>query len=276
MVFSTTLRSRATGARISKTTGMLAFQYCRSPRKTLRTSARVRLFTGVSGCTTIATSASWLCAAMTAQPRPIQPRSRRTPHAGFEHALIAPLEGKRSLEKSAADTRFPYPLTKVSILALECGVVRNIVSHPNQRTDQVCHAGRPRDIPHRLHARPMNILEAIIRLPFALLPGKPVRQLHIVGRGVKCLGCLQIPVMNIGVLCEKFRALLVPHHVRRGDPLVEVRPGARRKLVAIIGATNFQPVEPGRSGKQIGYPRPVVIHIAAVSGPAEHRVTTVA
>src|SRR6267143_4455723 len=130
MVFSTTLRSRATGARISKTTGMLAFQYCRSPRKTLRTSASVRLVTGVSGCTTIATSASWLCAAVTAQPRQIQARSR-TPHAGFEHVLIAPLEGERSLKKSAADTRGPHPLAKVSILALECGVVRNIVSHPN-------------------------------------------------------------------------------------------------------------------------------------------------
>src|SRR5437667_8483795 len=233
MVFSTTLRSRATGARISKTTGMLAFQYCRSPRKTLRTSASVKLFTGVSGCTTIATSPSWLCAAMTAQLRQIQPRSR-IPHAGFEHALIAHLEGERSLEKSAADTRFPCPLTKVSILALECSVVRNIVSHPNERTDQVDHACRPRDIPHRLHAWPMNILEAIIRLPFVFLPGKPVRQLHIVARGIKCLGRLQIPVMNIGVLCEKFRALLVPHHVRRGDPLIEVRPGVRRKLVTII------------------------------------------
>src|SRR5258708_32648155 len=210
MVFSTTLRSRATGARISKTTGMLAFQYCRSPRKTLRTSASVKLFTGVSGCTTIATSASWLCAARTAQPKQIQPRSR-IPHAGFEHALIAPLEGERSLEKSAADTRFPYPLTEVSILALEGSVVRNIVSHPNQRTDQVYHACRPRDIPHRLHDRPMNILEAIIRLPFVFLPRKPVRQLHIVARAVECLRRLQIPVMNISVLCEKLRALLVPH-----------------------------------------------------------------
>src|SRR6267378_1334598 len=227
MVFSTTLRSRATGARISKTTGMLAFQYCRSPSKTLRTSASVKLFTGVSECTTIATSASWLCAAMTAQPRQIQPRSRRTPHADFEHALIAPLKGERSLEKSAADTRFPYSLTKVSILALECSVVRNIVSHPNQRTDQVYHACRPRDIPHRLHARPMNILEAIIRLPFVFLPGKPVRQLHIVAGGVKCLRGLQIPVMNISVLCEKFWTLLAPRHVSRGDPLIEVRPRVR-------------------------------------------------
>src|SRR6267143_5692719 len=233
MVFSTTLRSRATGARISKTTGMWAFQYCRSPSKTLRTSASVKLFTGVSGCTTIATSASWLCAATSAQPRQIQPRSR-TPHAEFEHALIAPLEGKRSLEKSAADTRLPYTLTKVSILALECSVVRNIVSHPNERTDQVSHACRPRNIPHRLDDRPMNILEAIIRLPFVLLPGKPVRQLHIVARGVKCLRRLQIPVVNIRVLCEKFRALLVPNHVCRGDPLIEVRPRVRRKLVAII------------------------------------------
>src|SRR3982074_2338579 len=227
MVFSTTLRSRATGARISKTTGMLVFQYCRSPRKTLRTSASVKLLTGVSGCTTIATSASWLCAAMTAQPRQIQARSR-TPRAGFEQALIAPLEGERSLEKSAADTRFAYPFTKVSILGLECSGVRNIVSRPNERTDQVYHACRPRDIPYRLHDRPMNILEAIIRLPFVFLPGKPVRQLHIVARGVKCLRSLQIPVMNIGVFCEKFRALPVPHHVRRGDPRV------RRKLVAII------------------------------------------
>src|SRR3981081_1643482 len=250
MVFSTTLRSRATGARISKTTGMLAVQYCRWPRNPLRTSASVKLLTGVSGCTTIATSASWLCAAMTAQPRQIQPRSR-TPRAGFEQALIAPLEGERSVEKSAADTSFANPLTKFSILGLECSVVRNIVSHPNERTDQVYHACRPRDIPHRLHDRPMNILEAIIRLPFVLLPGKPVRQLHIVARGVKRLRLLQIQVMNIGVLCEKFRTLLVPHHVRRGDPLIEIRPGVRRKLVAIIGATNLQPVEPGRSGKEI-------------------------
>src|SRR6202049_1469235 len=233
MVFSTTLRSRATGARISKTTGMLAFQYCRSPRKTLRTSASVRLFTGVSACTTIATSASWLCAAMTAQPRQIQARSR-TLHADFEHVLIAPLEGERSLEKSPADTRGPYPLTKVSILALECGVVRNIVSHPNQRTDQIFHACRPRDMPHRLRDRPMNILEAIIRLPFVLLPGKPVGQLHIVARGVECLRRLQIPVMNVGVLGKNFRPLPVPHHVGRSDPLIEVGPRVRRKLVAII------------------------------------------
>src|SRR5260370_34250888 len=121
---------------------------------------------------------------MTAQPRQIQPRSRIA-HAGFERALIAPLEGKRGLKKSAADTRLPYPLTKVSILALECSVVRNIVSQPNQRTDQVSHACRPRDIPHRLGDRPMNILEAIITLPFVLLPRKPIRQLDIVAPGVK-------------------------------------------------------------------------------------------
>jgi hypothetical protein len=50
---------------------------------------------------------------------------------------MAALEGERGLEKRAADTRFAYSLTKVSILALEGSVVRNIVSNPNERTDQV-------------------------------------------------------------------------------------------------------------------------------------------
>ena len=43
------LRSRATGARISRTTGTFAVQYWRSPSNTLRTSASVKLLTGVSG-----------------------------------------------------------------------------------------------------------------------------------------------------------------------------------------------------------------------------------
>src|ERR1700736_6736940 len=223
MVFSTTSRSRATGARISKTTGRLAFQYCRSPRNTLRTSANVKLLTGVSGCTTIATSASWLCAAMTAQARQTHPRSR-TPHADFQEGLMAALEGERSLEERAADSRFAYPLTKVSILALECSVVRNIVSHPDERTDQVFHAWRPRDIPHRFHDRPMNILEAIIRLPFVFLPRKPVCQLHIVARGVRCLRCLQTLVMNILVFCEKLGTPLGPGHVSSRDPFAKVYP----------------------------------------------------
>src|SRR6266403_2348290 len=161
---------------------------------------------------------------------------------------MAPLEGERGLEERPVNTRFACPLAKVSILTLERGVVRNVVSHSNERTDQVFHGCCPRVIPNRFDVRPMNILEPIIGLPLVFLPGKPVRQLHIVIRGIECLRGLQIPVMNICVLGQKFWALLVPDQIGGSNPFVKVYSSFWSEFVAIKRSPNLQAIEPGRPG----------------------------
>src|SRR5213594_46080 len=74
---STTVRSGATGARTMSTTGVSAFQYWRSPRKTRRISAKVRFCTGVSGCTITAMAAARAGRAGAASSRSASSAARR-------------------------------------------------------------------------------------------------------------------------------------------------------------------------------------------------------
>src|SRR6266496_4470811 len=140
MVFSTTFRSRATGARMSKTTGMFVLQYCRLPRNTLRASAKVRLVTGVSGWTTTATSTPRALSNARGcnEHRHRHHRSKAALGAIFRSAVMALyLEGERGLKEYPVDTWFVDSVTSVSVLPLERGVVCDVVSDAKRGTHQV-------------------------------------------------------------------------------------------------------------------------------------------
>ena len=122
----------------------------------------------------------------------------------------------------------------------------------------------------------MNILETIVRLPFVFLPGKLVRHLRIVPRGVEGLRRLQTRVMNILIFGQQFRAPSCPRHVPSCNPFAEVYSGPRAELIVIIGAPQLQPRHVERLSRQFGEPRTVVVDIAAVTCLAEVRIAAVA
>src|SRR6202162_6749764 len=110
MIFRTTSRSWATGARTSRTTGRPVAQYWRSPRKIFRTSARERFVTGVSAWTTMATSdPREVCAASGA--RYVHNVHRRKAAARTKNFLIwlpiftLPFETKAGLEEQSIEVR---------------------------------------------------------------------------------------------------------------------------------------------------------------------------
>src|SRR6185369_5802371 len=245
---------------MSRTTGMFGLQYCRSPRKTLRTSDMLRLVIGVSGCTTTATSTSWRCAASgckSVRQRQLKARARE---ANFQWVVMCVSEGKRSLEKCPIHPRLVHTVTTVPVLAFESRVVSDVVPDPERRTRKIQHIHQ-----RRIIFRLMNILVSIVRLPFALLPGQPVRKLNIERLAVPGIESQHIAMVNVGVFRQEFRFFLGPDHVGRGDPFIEIPARLRRKLVAIYRRTKLKPIESGRSGIQVGYPGAVVIGVAAVS-----------
>src|SRR5215472_12077942 len=122
----------------------------------------------------------------------------------------------------------------------------------------------------------MNILEPIIGLPFILLPRQPIRELDIKCLAVICLQRLQVAVMNVRELREKFRMFLAPDQMRRLDPFVEIPSLCRRKLVAIDRTTKLQSVKARWPCEYARHPSAIVIDISAVTCFAEHRRTSVA
>src|SRR4029077_8914060 len=102
---STTSRSLAPGACMSRTTGEFELQYWRSPRKIFLKSAIVKLVTGFSGFTTMATSGPVVVCAVDPEitMRPMSTaRIARIP--GFSDPLIAlSSESEGGLEKEPVD-----------------------------------------------------------------------------------------------------------------------------------------------------------------------------
>src|SRR6478752_3348900 len=226
MIFRTTFRSLATGARIIRTTGTLVLQYWRSPRKTLRTSARLRLLIGVSGCTTTATSTSWRWAASgcsRARHRQLRTKARET---NFQCDVMSVSEGKGSLEKGPVDPGLVHTMATVPILALKRRVVSDVVPDPERRTCQIQHI-QQRGIVFRL----MNILVSIIRLPFALLPGQAVGELNVKRLAVPGVRSHHIAMMNIGVFRQELRLFFSPHDVCGSNPFFEILPRLWSELV---------------------------------------------
>src|SRR5690348_429201 len=122
----------------------------------------------------------------------------------------------------------------------------------------------------------MNILEAIIGLPFIFLPRQPIPELDIKCLAVICLQRLQVAVMNVRELREKLRMFLAPDQMRSLDPFVEVPSLCRRKLVAIHRTPKLQSVKARWACEYAHHPSPIVIDISAVACFAEHRRTSVA
>src|SRR6185369_9349534 len=104
-------------------------------------------------------------------------------------------ESKRGLEECPVYPGFVYAMATVAILALECRVVRNIVPDTKNRTVKIQHIHQ-----RRIVCRLMNILVSIIRLPFALLPGQPVRQLNVERLAVPGIAGGFVAMMDVGVL----------------------------------------------------------------------------
>src|SRR4051812_17798627 len=103
-------------------------------------------------------------------------------------------ESKRGLEKRPVYARLVHAVATIPILALECRVVRNIVADPDRGPRKIIyiHQGR-------IGFRLMNILEAIIRLPFALLPWQAVSELNIKRLALPGLSGQFIAMMDVGI-----------------------------------------------------------------------------
>src|ERR1700693_5690371 len=168
MIFRTTSRSWATGARTSRTTGRPVAQYWRSPRKIFRTSARERFVTGVSAWTTMATSdPREVCAASGA--RYVHNVHRRKAAARTKYFLIrlliftAPSERKAGLEEQSIDVRLTSTTLGVAVFAFEGGKVGDVPAQSQRGPSQVG------DAEDRFALGDMNIFIAIVGLPVLVL-----------------------------------------------------------------------------------------------------------
>src|SRR5262245_62240737 len=139
MVFSTTSRSLATGARIRSVTRSLGDQYCRSPSRILRTSERFSCCSGTSGWTTTATSAasanvphSKSIAGRASRPE-YRRKNFRTLRIGFIGGL---LECEADLHQADISPRLPCP-PLMPVLRFQRCKRREIVSQAQQRALQV-------------------------------------------------------------------------------------------------------------------------------------------
>src|SRR5439155_20763567 len=134
---------------MSRTTRRLDDQYWRSPIKSLRASAKVRLFTGVSWRTTTATS-------LAAHARTTLSRETAANRRVRIGSRLRMSESKARLEESAVHPRLARP-TLIAVLELESRETRYVVAHTHNRprqTGDTCKNG--------IGLGDMNVFEPVI------------------------------------------------------------------------------------------------------------------
>src|ERR1700680_1518638 len=205
MLFNTTSRSRAPGARTSKVTRKLDDQNWRLPSKSLRRSSKLRLSTGTSGRTTIAMSVSPTAVAAEAPARPSVASKIRRLEGRFSGILIGRLKSETRLHEHTVYGR-QIAAHVVTILQLQRCKSRNVVSHAERGAHEAWHDSAE----DRVGVWHVNVLEAVIRFPELLIPRQAIAGLYIKRLAVGCRAAVHGLMRNIGKFGDYFRRFLHP------------------------------------------------------------------